>query len=108
LRERTDCYPQHFLACWYVSSSRATQKRGADVSDQLRTHFDGLFDQLQSLRNAVEFLKKEERNHSLRGHQTVDSSEAIQLSFQKLQAAIKEMEDTLLMIAEATGEIGKL
>jgi hypothetical protein len=78
------------------------------MSDHLRTHFDGLFDQLQSLRNAVEFLKKEERNHSLRGHQTVDSSEAIQLSFQKLQAAIKEMEDTLLMIAEATGEIGKL
>jgi hypothetical protein len=38
----------------------------------------------------------------------VDSSEAIQLSFQKLQVAIKEMEDTLLMIAEATGEIGKL
>jgi hypothetical protein len=38
----------------------------------------------------------------------VDSSEAIHLSFQKLQAAIREMEDTLLMIAEATGEIGKL
>jgi hypothetical protein len=78
------------------------------VSDHLRTHFDGLFDQLHSLRNAVESLRKAEQNHSLRGHQTVDSSEAIQLSFQKLQAAIKEMEDTLLMIAEATGEIGKL
>jgi ABC-type phosphate transport system auxiliary subunit len=78
------------------------------VSDHLRTHFDGLFDQLHSLRNAVESLRKEEQNHSLRGHQTVDSSESIQLSFQKLQAAIKEMEDTLLMIAEATGETGKL
>ncbi|WP_408600461.1 hypothetical protein [Pseudomonas sp. PLMAX] len=78
------------------------------MSNHLGTHFDGLFDKLQSLRNAVESLEKDEQNHSLRGHQTVDSSEAIQLSFQKLQAAVKEMENTLLMIAEATGEIGKL
>lgn len=78
------------------------------MSGALGLHFEAIFGQLHALRTAVESLKEKERDHSLRGHQTVDSSEAIHLSFQKLQAAIREMEDTLLMIAEATGEIGKL
>ncbi|MFY0727402.1 hypothetical protein [Pseudomonas sp. NFX15] len=78
------------------------------MSGALVRHFEAIFSQLHTLRTAVESLKEKERVHSLRGHQTVDSSEAIHLSFQRLQTAIKEMEDTLLMIAEATGEIGKL
>jgi hypothetical protein len=78
------------------------------VSHDLNAHFKCISVQLQALRIAVEKLETEEGHQSLRGHQTVNSSESIRMSFQKLQTAITEMEDTMVMIAEATGAIDKL
>jgi hypothetical protein len=46
--------------------------------------------------------------HSLRGRQTVDDSECLERSFETLHTAIGDMEQTLTMIAEATGNTRKL
>lgn len=78
------------------------------MSYHLCDHFHSIYAQLRALRTSIKVLEKEESHQSLQGHQTVNSSEAIALSFHKLQTAIREMEDTLVMIQEATGERGKL
>lgn len=69
-----------------------------------------LFEQLRLLRENVGLLatRTEAQVPELRGEQTQDASEALHLSFAKLQDQIAAMEETLATIAEATGEIGKL
>jgi hypothetical protein len=69
-----------------------------------------IFEQLRVLRESVnELLALEtEKVRMLRGHQTVDTSESLNLSFSKLQEDIVSMEEVLASIAEATGDISKL
>jgi hypothetical protein len=75
-----------------------------------RTRTRQIFDQLRQLRQSVSELATSEQDNvrELRGAQTQDTDEAIQLSFAKLQDQIAGMEETLATIAEATGEIPKL
>lgn len=69
-----------------------------------------IFEQLRRLRRSVSELEASESYdvQALRGSQTPDTDEAMQLSFAKLQEQIAGMEETLATIAEATGEIPKL
>ncbi|MGI4840289.1 MAG: hypothetical protein ACRYF9_22025 [Janthinobacterium lividum] len=69
-----------------------------------------VFEQLRVLREKVTVLAAREESQvvTLEGQQTVDTKEAIHLSFVKLQDQIGRMEETLATIAEATGEIPKL
>lgn len=70
----------------------------------------GIFDQLRILRETVTDLEAVDGSEvtSLAGAQTVDVTEAVHLSFMKLQDQIAAMEETLATIAEATGEISKV
>lgn len=69
-----------------------------------------ILDQLLALRESVRKLQATEQKRaiSLRGHQTVDGDEAVQLLFAKLQDDIASIEEALAAIAEATGDIPKL
>lgn len=69
-----------------------------------------ILDQLLALRESVRELQATEQKRaiSLRGHQTVDGDEAVQLLFAKLQDDIASIEEALAAIAEATGDIPKL
>lgn len=69
-----------------------------------------ILDQLLALRESVDILQHVESGsvESLRGHQTVDAPESLDLVFQKLHEDIASMEETLAMIAEATGDVPKL
>lgn len=69
-----------------------------------------IFDQLRQLRRSVSELATSEQDNvqELRGGQTQDTHEAIELSFAKLHEQIAGMEETLATIAEATGEMPKL
>jgi hypothetical protein len=69
-----------------------------------------IFDQLLALRESVDILQYVENGsvESLRGHQTVDAPESLDLVFQKLHEDIASMEETLATIAEATGDVSKL
>lgn len=78
------------------------------MNHHLGKQFRSIYTELQALEASINVLEKEKCHQSLQGHQTVNSSEAIALSLHKLQTAIREMEDTLVMIQEATGEKGKL
>jgi hypothetical protein len=69
--------------------------------------FPAIFAQLRALRKLIEELEEAEKHSSLRGHQTVDSPEAIRLSFDTLSAGLSDIETTLATIAEAMGEIRK-
>jgi hypothetical protein len=70
----------------------------------------GIFDQLRILRETVTDLEAVDGSEvtSIAGAQTVDVTEAVHLSFMKLQHQIAAMEETLATIAEATGEISKV
>ena len=72
--------------------------------------FKAVWATLEQLRCGVRDLERSEleRLERLRGHQTVDDREAIGQSFAKLGLALREIEETLATIGEATGEIGKL
>ncbi|MDF2643537.1 MAG: hypothetical protein K0R45_2811 [Pseudomonas sp.] len=80
------------------------------MNDRSKQQFDAVWATLQELRRGVRELQdcELERVDRLRGHQTVDDREAVDQSFNKLQAAMLEFEETLATIGEATGEIGKL
>lgn len=69
-----------------------------------------VFEHLRLLREKVNALatSAERQVVTLEGHQTLDTKEAIHLSFAKLQDQIGSMEETLATIAEATGEIPKV
>ena len=75
-----------------------------------KTSIAGIFEHLRLLREKVSALASsgECQVMALEGHQTLDTKEAIHLSFAKLQEQIGSMEETLATIAEATGEIPKL
>ena len=74
-----------------------------------KAQISDLFRLLHRLREDVQTLElaQEQQVVSLRGQQTVDSSDAIGLSFRKLAQQITSMEETLAAIAEATGEVCK-
>nr|WP_314489672.1 hypothetical protein [uncultured Pseudomonas sp.] len=74
------------------------------------TQLAAIFDQLLALRESVHQLHvtEQERAITLRGHQTVDDNEALDLAFAKLQADIAGIEEGLATIAEAMGDIPKL
>lgn len=80
------------------------------MNDRSKQQFDAVWATLQMLRHGVRDLHdcELERVDRLRGHQTVDDREAVDQSFNKLQAIMLEFEETLATIGEATGEIGKL
>jgi hypothetical protein len=75
-----------------------------------RVQVTAILDQLLALRESVRELQATEQKRaiSLRGHQTVDGDEAVQLLFAKLQDDIASIEEALAAIAEATGDIPKL
>ncbi|WP_312933908.1 hypothetical protein [Pseudomonas sp.] len=74
------------------------------------TQLAAIFDQLLALRESVHALHvtEQDRAISLRGHQTVDDDEALDLAFAKLQDDIAGIEEGLATIAEAMGDIPKL
>lgn len=80
------------------------------MSKDSKTLLAGIFEHLRVLRATVAELESvvEIEVDALRGSQTVDVDDSVRLSFQKLQAQIGAMEETLATIAEATGEIPKL
>lgn len=59
---------------------------------------------LMALRRAIRAMSKLRLSqiHELSGHQTVDSRQSLLLSFERLEACISEMEETLATITEAT------
>jgi transposase len=75
-----------------------------------KTQMSQIFVQLRQLRESVTQLATSERHRvqELRGAQTPDTDEAIELSFATLQDQIAAMEETLATLAEATGDIPKL
>lgn len=76
------------------------------MGSHLTPQFDEALGQLQILRGLLTGLEQS-MGHSLRGHQTVDDSECLERSFESLHAALGDMEQTLTLIAEATGKIRK-
>ena len=64
----------------------------------------GLLRAKVSATSALELSKTE----PLRGGQTQDAREAMQVAFSQLQAQIDAMEETVVTIAEATGVVRKL
>ncbi|CAM3084915.1 hypothetical protein BZK31_01030 [Pseudomonas floridensis] len=65
---------------------------------------------LKQLREDLRNLERSEleRVQQLRGHQTVDAVEAIEQSFVRLNQSVADIEQTLALLGEATGELGKL
>ena len=59
---------------------------------------------LKALRRTIRALAKLRLSqiHELPGHQTVDSRQSLTLSFERLEASLSEMEETLATIKEAT------
>ncbi len=80
------------------------------MSTRSQAQIAAIFDQLLALRESVDILQHVESDsvESLRGHQTVDAPESLDLVFQKLHEDIANMEETLATIAEATGDVPKL
>lgn len=80
------------------------------MSAKSQAQIVAIFDQLMSLRESVDNLQQteNEREASLRGHQTMDVDGAFLLVFQKLKDNIASMEEALATLAEATGDIPKL
>lgn len=80
------------------------------MSREIKIQIAAIFDQLVALRKSVASLEKTEKEgvDSLRGHQTVDVEGAFRLVFQKLEDNIASMEESLAVLAEATGDIPKL
>lgn len=80
------------------------------MSREIKIQIAAIFDQLVALRKSVTSLEKTEKEgvDSLRGHQTVDVEGAFRLVFQKLEDNIASMEESLAVLAEATGDIPKL
>ncbi|MFJ5300920.1 hypothetical protein ACIQAL_30900 [Pseudomonas sp. NPDC088368] len=68
-----------------------------------------ILDQLQDLRETVNDLRILDMTEvdSLRGAQTADTDEALHLSFLALQEQLAGVEETVAMIAEATGDVAK-
>lgn len=60
--------------------------------------------QLIALRAAISNLKELQTSDApeLTGHQTLDSRQSLQLSFERLESCVDEMEETLASLAEAT------
>lgn len=69
-----------------------------------------IFEQLRLLRERITVLESAEASQvvALRGRQTLDTQDAITLSFHTLQSHIASMEETLATLAEATGDSPKL
>lgn len=80
------------------------------MSNRRKTQLSAIYLQLRGLRESVNTLEKIETDEvdSLRGHQTVDPDESVELAMSKLRDQIAEMEETLATLAEATGDIPKL
>lgn len=80
------------------------------MSNKRKTQVGAIYYQLRGLRESVNTLEKIEADEveSLRGRQTVDPDESVELAMSKLRDQIAEMEETLATIAEATGDIPKL
>lgn len=80
------------------------------MSDKRKTQVGAIYIQLRGLRESVNALEKIEADEveTLRGHQTVDPDEAVELAMSKLRDQVAEMEETLATLAEATGDIPKL
>ncbi len=59
---------------------------------------------LLGLRGAIQALAEHHISeyHELSGHQTVDSRQALLLSFERLEACVDEMQEILATIVEAT------
>ncbi|WP_341961849.1 hypothetical protein [Pseudomonas sp. RC10] len=59
---------------------------------------------LKALRRTIRALAKLRLSqiHELSGHQTVDSRQSLLLSFERLEACLSEMEETLATLTEAT------
>ncbi|OBZ20204.1 hypothetical protein BS643_22825 [Pseudomonas protegens] len=77
------------------------------MGSQLTLQFKETLGQLQILRGLLTGLEQSV-GHSLLGHQTVDDNECLERSFESLHAAIGDMQQTLTLIAEATGKLPKL
>ncbi|RJX78998.1 hypothetical protein [Pseudomonas sp. LS-2] len=73
-------------------------------------HIIALAAMLHSLRKAVDKLESIElaQVQHLQGEQTVDHQQSLSQCFTNLQRSISDMENTLVTLAEATGEISKL
>ena len=82
--------------------------RAKKLTTQLAPQLETVFAQIRTLHRSIVTLEEVAGYHSLRGHQTVDDDECIDISFESLHAAIRSMEQTLTLFAEAMGEIRKL
>ncbi|WP_092357504.1 MULTISPECIES: hypothetical protein [unclassified Pseudomonas] len=80
------------------------------MSTETKEQIAAIFDQLAVLRESVLSLQKteNERVDTLRGHQTVDVEGAFCRVFRKLEDNIASIEETMAVLAEATGDIPKL
>lgn len=80
------------------------------MSRRSTEQIETIFQQLDTLRTAVSALQCIEERHpgSLRGGQTVDDAGARDLSFRRLNEAITDMQEVLITLAEAAGDIAKL
>jgi hypothetical protein len=80
------------------------------MSNNRKIQLNAIYLKLRELRESVNTLEKIEIDEvePLSGHQTVDSEGALTLAMLKLRDQIAVMEETLAMIAEATGDKPKL
>lgn len=79
-------------------------------NSETHTQIQLIFAQVRALRDSVGDLQvmEEHRAQALRGQQTVDTDEAVDLSFRTLKDEIARIEEVLTTIAEAVGDIPKL
>jgi hypothetical protein len=80
------------------------------MSTDTKEQIAAIFDQLAVLRESVLSLQntENERVDTLRGHQTMDVEGAFCRVFRKLEDNIASIEETMAVLAEATGDIPKL
>ncbi|RIJ08592.1 hypothetical protein DXT77_19885 [Pseudomonas sp. 91RF] len=78
------------------------------MKSQLAPLFKEVFSELRILNRLITELENAAGHPSLRGHQTVDDDECIDLSFESLHLALGDIEQRVSLIAEAIGESRKL
>jgi len=78
------------------------------MKSQLGPQFKEIFAELRILNRLITGLENAAGHPSLRGHQTVDEEECIDLSFESLHLALNDIEQRVSLIAEAIGESRKL